>query len=181
MTVISATDVRNAGRATLEQFLPLHLAGLSRPLPAPTTYDMVVSQDNVRRVQGVVCAVSSNGPVEPPTRKGDGSYDGWFNLLVALFHQQTPAMPLIEATSDFAAAISECLIQHPTLGGLTSSVQLEGSDTDLVRDELHASKVNLGLALVEFRVQVKGFLDMTPPNQPVLGTVQSTSTAVSRL
>lgn len=181
MTVKSATDVRNAGRATLQAHLPAHLAALSRPLPAPTSYEMVVNEDNVKRVKGVVVAVSSNGLVGEPTRKADGSHDGWFNLIVALFHQPTDAMPVIESTSDFAAAISECLIQRPTLGGFAASTQLIGSDTDLVRDDLHAAKVNLGLAIVEFRVLVRRFLDMTPPGSSPLGTVQTTSTAVTRL
>lgn len=181
MAVKSASDVRAAGIATLQAHLPAHLAALSRPLPAPSSYSMVITPENVRRVSGAVCAVASNGLEGEPTRNGDGSYDGWFSLNIALFHQPTNTMPLLVATGDFAAAIMECLIQNPSLGGFAAGFRLKAHDTDLVGDAL--SPVNLGLATVECAVKVKRFLTLDPPSVPpgTGPTVLTTDTTVTRL
>lgn len=161
MALVSLSDVSLAARSTLTTRLPAHLAGLARPLPVPTSYDVVPTSDAIRRVQGAACAVSANALRQEPERKGDGSYDAWFVLTVALFHQNTTATPLLTATGDYAAAIRQCLEQHRTLGGLAETTRWTGESADLVGDALTPS--NLGLAVVEFSVKVLNVLDQTPP------------------
>lgn len=163
MTVVSTSDVGLAARATLLAHLPVHLAGLLRPLPVPSSYDVVPTADAIRRVQGAVCAVSSNGLRQEPERRGDGGHDAWFVLNIALFHQNTAEMPLLTATGDYAAAIRECVVQHPSLGGLAQSTRWTAESVDLVGDALTPSA--LGLAVVEFSVLVRNALDMRHPGR----------------
>lgn len=177
MSLTTLSDVGLAARATLVARLPTHLAGLSRPLPVPSSYDLVPTPDAIRRVKGAVCAVTANALRQEPERKGTGSYDAWFTLNVGLFHQATADMPLLTATGDYAAAIRQCLVQNPTLGGLADTVRWTAESADVVGDGLTPS--TLGLAVVEFAVLVRGVLDMTPPVVPPATGPTSVSSTTS--
>jgi hypothetical protein len=177
MSVRSLSDLGIAAQSMLEAFLPAHLAGLSRPLPAPTSYSLVPTADNIRQVQRAVCGVSAHGLSEPPSRNSDGSFDAWCVVNVFLFHEDLPDMPLSTATGDFAAAIAECLVQHPTLEGFAAGFQLNDYSADLVGDAL--TPKNLGLATVEAAVLVRNVVDRTPPGALPGPTVQSTSTVTT--
>lgn len=177
MGLVSSSDVGLAARQTLVTYMPAHLAGLSRPLPVPSSYDLVPTPDAIRRVKGAVCAVTANALRQEPERKGSGAYDAWFVLNVGLFHQATPDMPLLTATGDYAAAIRQCVVQHPTLGGLADTVRWTAESADIVGDGLSPS--TLGLAVVEFSVLVRGVLDMTPPVVPPATGPMSVSSTTS--
>ncbi len=175
MTVlVSAADVSQAVRSTLEQHLPAQLAALPRPLPPPTSYAEVPTSDAVRRVQGAVLAVSVPGMTDRPRRHGDGSYDASWLLSVAVFHENTPAMPLLTAAADYAAAIRAVLLQRPQLGGLASSVQWTAESLDLVGDA--TSDRTLGLGVVEFTVDTPGVVSDQPAvDGPQLQSVEVTT------
>lgn len=177
MGLVSLSDVGTAARATLVAHLPGHLARLVRPLPVPSSYDVVPTADNIRRVKGAACAVSADRLRDEPTRRGDGTYDARFVLTVALFHQNGTTMPVVTATGDYAAGIRECLVQNGSLGGFAQSTTWIGESADLVGDE--RSSETLGLAVVEFTVHVRGVLDSAPPAVLPATSVLSTVPAVS--
>jgi hypothetical protein len=161
MAVKSVTDIGAAARATLVGNLAVHLAALARPLPLPGSFDLVPTRDAIRRVEGAACGVSVPATSGEPRRSGDGHYDATFVLSVALFHENTSATPLLTATGDYAAAITECLVQRPSLGGVARTVDWLGQSVDLVGDALTPS--TLGLAVVEFAVLVENVVDLVPP------------------
>jgi hypothetical protein len=185
MAVKSSSDVALAIQATLTEFLPAHLAALPRrgrttALPTPGRWDLLPTEDNVRWVKGAGGAVSVPSTAEEPSRDGRGVYSVVFVANVALFHENKPSMPVDTAPGDYAAAITECMVQHPTHGGIATATVPQGHDTSLVGDGTTPS--TLGLAVVQFHIKVPAYLDMTPPRLPSAGpgpTVQSTSTVTS--
>lgn len=176
---LTLSDLALAVRSTLTTHLPAHLADLSRPRPAPATWHLVPTSDNIRQVKGVAGGVSANSPSEPPKRRSDGGYDAWCRVDVFLFHENKPAHPVDLAPADYAAAMAGCLVHHSSLDGFASGFELTTFDSTLVGDGL--SSQTLGLATVECSFLVKGLLIPTAHGQPVLGTVQSTNTTVTRL
>jgi hypothetical protein len=176
MAVKSASDIGAAARLTLATNLGAHLAALRRPLPLPVSFDLVPTRDAIRRVHGAVCAVSVPATAAEPVRRGDGHYDATFVLSVAVFHENTDAMPLLTATGDYAAAVIECLVQRPSLGGVARNTDWLGQTIDLVGDALSPS--TLGLAVVEFAVDVPVVVDLTPP-AAIRPTVTSTFPSVT--
>lgn len=177
---LTLSDLALAVRATLTEHLPAHLEALARPRPAPSDWHLVPTSDNIRQVKGVVGGVAANSPAEEPVRQADGGYDVWCQVDVFLFHENKPAHPVDLAPADYAAAIADCLNHHRTLGvEFVGGFRLTTFDSALVGDGV--SPQTLGLATVECAYKVRGLLVPTAHGNPTLGTVQSTSTAVSRL
>lgn len=178
MSVKSASDVGAAARETLLAHLGPHLAALPRPLPMPSSFDLVPTREAIRRVQGAACAVSVPGLAQDPRRHGDGSHDATFILSVAVFHENTPAMPLVTAAGDYIAAIRDCLIQRPSLGGFAKQTTWTTESVDLVSDAL--TPLTLGLGIVEFEVLVADVLNLTPPSGPGPSVVSTTVTVTAK-
>jgi len=161
--VIGAADVAAAGRVTLETHLPLLLAaGVNgRPaLPNPTSYNEVPSEDAIRRVKGSVLAVIVPGLRSTPERRGDGTYDAEFILSVAVWHEQTTAMPLLTAAADYNACVRAALLSHRTLGDLAVDTTWLSESVDLIGDGL--TSLSLGLGITEFSVRIPNVADEVP-------------------
>jgi hypothetical protein len=184
MAVVSGSNVALAIQSTLVEFLPAHLAALPRrgrvnALPTPSRWDLLPTEDNIRQVKVAGGSVSVPSTEGQPTRNGRGVYSAVFIANIALFHENATSAPVDTAPSDYAAAISECMVQHPTHGGIATATVLQGHDTSIVG--IQGSPNVLGLAVVQFHVHIPAYLDMTPPGVlPGSGpTVQSTSTVTT--
>jgi hypothetical protein len=172
--LVSASDVSIAARVTLETHLPAHLATGVRPLPAPTSYKQVPEEQYIVSVDGSTIAIMAPGLTGQPVRSGDGSYTATWVLTVAYFHEDRDDMPLLTAAGDALAAIVECLVQHPTLGGVATSCKWTSQVTDLYRDAM--SNRLLGYGIAEFEVPVRAVVGTVPP--PVDGTPSDGPTVV---
>jgi hypothetical protein len=187
MAVLSGSDVALAVQSTLVEFLPAHLAALPRrgrtnALPTPSRWDLLPTEDNIRRVKVAGGSVSVPSTASEPSRNGRGVYSVVFITNIALYHENAASAPVDTAPSDYAAAITECMVQHPSHGGIANATVPQGHDTSIVGIE--GSPQVLGLAVVQFHVHVPAYVDMTPPRLPDAQpgpTVQSTSSTTTVL
>ena len=166
--MIGAADVASAARQTLQTHLPPRLAlGVSgrAALPAPTSYEMVPTLDAILRVKRSVLAVSVPRMLGTPERFGDGSYDATFLVSVAVWHEQSPTLPILTAAADYAACVRAVMLSHQTLGGIAAQVSWTDESIDLVGDGMTA--LTLGLGITEFAVRVPQVADEQP--LPVTG------------
>lgn len=158
--MISAADVADAARSTLETHLPLVLSRLPRPLPVPTSYSEVPTFEAIRYVKRSVIAVSVPRMASSPERFGDGSYDATFLLSVAVWHEQAKDLPLLTAAADYVLAIRKTLLSHQSLGGLAQQTTWTDESVDLVGGE--GTALSLGFGICEFAVRVPQVVDETP-------------------
>lgn len=156
---LSGADVSATVRQTLLEHLPAQLAASPRPLPAPTSYEQVPTEEAIRRVHGSTLAVINRGTSGSPERRADGSFDLTWTVAVVVWHQQTPALPLQTAGQDYAAAIRWTLTRH--CPALAASVEYGGESHDLVGDGL--TDQTLGMSIVEFTVRTGDALTYDGP------------------
>lgn len=156
--LVSSTDVAEAARSSLSAGLGGLLPLLTRPLPLPTSYALVPTSDNVRRVRGTVVAVSVPGVTGSPVEAGFGAWRAAWSLVVAVFSEDTPATPVLTAPGDYAAAVRAALLADRSLGGFASDVEWVAETVDLIGDDL--TPRTLGFCTVEFVVTVD---DTTAP------------------
>ncbi|MCW2957132.1 MAG: hypothetical protein JWO69_2001 [Thermoleophilia bacterium] len=145
---LSAADVSQSVRATLMAHLPAHLADSPRPLPAPTSYEEVPNEEAVRRVHRSTLAVVTPGMRSNPERFGDGSYRLQWGVVVVVWHQQLPGLPLLTAGGDYAAQVRRTLLEHRP--SIATHVDWIAESWDFVGDGL--SEATLGRSMTEFAV-----------------------------
>lgn len=151
-------DVSLSVRDMLKEHLPAQLAAGPRVLPEPTSYEQVPTEDAIRRVFGSTLAVVTRGTNSRPDRRADGTYDLIWDVVILVWHQQTPQMPLLTAAGDYAAAIRQVIGSH--CPALAQSIDYDGEDIDLVGDGL--TDQTLGMAMVRATVRTGSVALFTP-------------------
>lgn len=175
---VGAADVAGAARAVLQQHLPAVLAAGLRPVPAPTKYDAVPTFEAIRKVNRSVLAVSVPRTIGQPRHYSDGFYDITWLLSIAVWHEQTTALPLLTAASDYTAGVRETFRLHRDLGGLALELEFTGESIDLVGDE--RTTRTLGLGICEFAVRVPSHAETAANPTPTGPVVQTTDVTITR-
>lgn len=172
---LSAADVSASVRASLVAYLPARLADSPRPLPAPTSYEEVPTQDVIKRVFGSTLAVVTPG-LRGKERRAENDYDLTWGVVVVVWHQQTPALPLLTAGGDYNAAVRQVFIDH--CPAIAEDIEYQTESWDYVGDGL--SDLTVGMSMCEFTVRTGSTALYTPPGPDTSGpVVQATSVTTS--
>lgn len=135
--IVTGADVEAAVIAHLKQWLPSYLAELERRtgrspgvLPAPRSFDTVNTFALKPGDQLPACVVISPGLADTPHRRGDGVYNGWFRIGVAVCCSAATQADSNELSKLYAAAIRTLFVHKPSLDGFASGLELvaEGYD-----------------------------------------------------
>lgn len=176
--LVSMSDLATAARLTLRRHLPAYLAAnqtlgedtggalvlLPAPLPVPTSYEQVPTREAIAPIQGSTIAVTVAGTKDLPVRHASGAYDADYVLSVAVFHEQTPDMPILSAASDYVACIRACLLQHRSLLGQATHLAWVAESFDLMGDGV--GPLTLGLGVCEFTVKASAVVDDSARARP---------------
>lgn len=134
--IVTPLDVENAVTATFVKWMPSYLAELERRtdrdagvLPAPKSWATVGPElekpsNSVGWPAGIVL---SSGTLETPQRRGDGLYDVWFDIRVAVLVQGVSRQNASELAKLYATAAWLAVMQHPKPEGLAGRMVWAGA------------------------------------------------------
>lgn len=135
--IFTANDLERAALAVLEERLVAYgnavarQAGDATPPEPPRSYTCSATFDRWAEDQVPAIVVASPGTVEAPELRGD-SYSGLFDLLVGVYVSAATELATHEIVRLWTAAIRACIVQTPSLRGVTSSATFLGESYDVV-------------------------------------------------
>jgi hypothetical protein len=164
--IASGRDVKQAIKATLQEWMPTYLALMERhtgraprSLPMPRSYvmsdDGSLNKKPEDQLPVVVILTPGNGG-KKPARDGRGIYKAGFVVNVACIVSgggQNPQEATSDLAEDYRTALELILLHHGSLGGFAESTEFQGWRTDDLApedDRTIAAGVNV------FEVLVKG-------------------------
>lgn len=162
--LVGADDVCDAVRSTLVDWLPSvvreiqAVKQLDPPLGVPTATEMPTAEA-LEANQGMplpAFAVSSPGLDDVPDRRGDGSYDATWVVVVSFFTRGSSYDDTAKRARNYATAARTALTQHQDLGGLATAVQWRDEDYAAISAR---DSQTLGGTFVTFAVGVDDVLN----------------------
>lgn len=156
-------DLQNAVQQTIERWLEDYLAEYERrhkldpqTIPVFKEYSQVNEFRNWADDETPVCVIVSPGLHEPPAMKGDGHYDGKFDLGVACIVQANVREKTNDLASIYGPIIRQLLLQQRGLGGFSSGLTYEDEKYDDVPESEDRAQA---VAQVIFTVDVPGIVN----------------------
>ncbi len=169
--LVSADDVEQATVDTLKLWFPTYLAEIERrtgrapeSLPAPrawVTHSRLTQDQGSQLPLGIVI---SPGTLDTPRRNGDGTYDCWWDVRVAIVCAAKTREESRTLAEIYALAVRGIVVQNSGLGGAAAGVDWLGEANGAVPDDFAAAGWATESA---FKVRTDGVVnDLVGPSDP---------------
>lgn len=136
--IVTGRDVETAVEATLDRWLSTYLAEMERktsrdPGSLPRIGYWIKTNrfpppDEISLPAGIIVSPG----LSEPSRRGDGSLDAWWRIQVLVAAGGPNQEVSDELAKLYGAAIRTLLLQHGSLGGFASRLELAGEGYDAV-------------------------------------------------
>lgn len=176
--IVPGHVVDRAVTATIQERIEDYLAAISvqwdRPLLVPfRSYNIRPTGERWVEDQLPACIVVNAGLESAPVRSGDGQYDAAFRVGVVAICSGRSAEESVANAQDYTAAVRAMLLQHGSLGGLASSLELAAES--YTEGESDGQRTQAG-AVVEFSIVVPYIVNRR--KHPPLASVPTDVTGV---
>lgn len=169
-------DVELAAKATIDLWLPTYLAEIERQRDiTPETLETFREYPAINDIEKMLedqlpcCSLFCEGLNSAPVKRGDGAYEGTFNLKAGIIVSSITVEDTRNLMSIYTAAVRAILIQQRSLGGFAIASEF----TNEAYDELPVEDTRtLGVGMLEFSITVGDVSNWkegprgTPPTDP---------------
>lgn len=179
MPLLSADELCTAAETVLREHLqPL---ATSRGLEKIRTWEQLPTLEALTAANLPAVAVTSPGLTKPASRRSSG-YDATWRIVVGAYVRGTSFIETAGRVRNWAAVIRQVMVQHPTLGGVSTGLEWVGEEY-IERPERSSART-LGGCAVAFDVTARNVIDSEPyvppeqggGDQPVVQATHSTVT-----